>query len=65
MVNFQTQNPNLGKFWKVLQWMMLVFLLTIWSILQSNSMFMAIWYILWSFGVFGMLHREKSGNPGA
>jgi hypothetical protein len=30
--------------------------------------FMAIWYILWSFGIFshrfGMLYREKSGNPG-
>jgi hypothetical protein len=34
---------------------------------------MAIWYILWSFGTFcghlvyfshfGMLYREKSGNP--
>jgi hypothetical protein len=34
----------------------------------------AIWYFLWSFGIFyahlvyfsrfGMLHQEKSGNPG-
>jgi hypothetical protein len=32
--------------------------------------FVAFWYILWLFGVcifprFGMLHEEKSGNPGA
>jgi hypothetical protein len=30
---------------------------------------MAIWYILWSFGIisprFGMLYDEKSGNPEA
>jgi hypothetical protein len=36
--------------------------------------FMAIWYILWPFGMsygylvyfsrFGMLYQEKSGNPG-
>jgi hypothetical protein len=34
MAYFQTKNPNLGKFWKDLQWEMLVY-------------FMAIWYILW------------------
>jgi hypothetical protein len=31
--------------------------------------FVAIWYILWSFGTifsrFGMLYQEKSGNPGS
>jgi hypothetical protein len=26
MVCFQTKNPNLGKFWRVLQWKILVFL---------------------------------------
>jgi hypothetical protein len=36
--------------------------------------FVVIWYILWSFGIFychlvhfscfGMLYKEKSGNPG-
>jgi hypothetical protein len=29
--------------------------------------FMTLWRILWSFGIFfrfGMLHLEKSGNPG-
>jgi hypothetical protein len=37
MVCFQTKNTNLGKFWRVFQWKILVY-------------FMAIWYILWPFG---------------
>jgi hypothetical protein len=39
VVYFQTKNPNLGKFWTALEWKMLVY-------------FTAIWYILWSFGIF-------------
>jgi hypothetical protein len=47
----------------------------IWSVLLPFGIFychlvyfVAIWYILWSFGVpifsrFGMLRKEKSGNP--
>jgi hypothetical protein len=30
--------------------------------------FTAIWYVLWSFGIFprfGMLYQETSGNPGS
>jgi hypothetical protein len=23
----------------------------------------AIWYMLWSFGIFSPLHQEKSGSP--
>jgi hypothetical protein len=34
---FKTKNHNLGKFWRVLQWKMLIY-------------FMAIWYICWFFG---------------
>jgi hypothetical protein len=45
MVYFQTKNPILGKFWKVLQWKMLVFY-------GQMVYFMAIWYIMWSFGIF-------------
>jgi hypothetical protein len=65
---FQTKNTNLGKFLKISQWMMLVYFMTIWSILSS------LWYILWPFGIFygfmvyfsrfGMLYQENSGNPG-
>jgi hypothetical protein len=52
---FQTKNTNLGKFWRVLQWKLLVYFVAIWK------HFMVIWYI---FPRFGMLHQEKSGNPG-
>jgi hypothetical protein len=37
MASFYTKNPNLGKFWRVLQWKVLVY-------------FMEIWSILWPFG---------------
>jgi hypothetical protein len=50
--DFQTKNPNLGKFWSVLQWKMLVFLKAVLSILRQNSIFYGhlahfavIWYI--------------------
>jgi hypothetical protein len=40
------QNPDLGKFWRVLQWKMLVIICTaIWF-------FTAIWYSLWLFCLF-------------
>jgi hypothetical protein len=67
MVCFQTQNPNLGKFWRVLQWKILVNFMTIWSILRPLEIFychlvycVVIWYI---FPRFGILYEEKSGNP--
>jgi hypothetical protein len=53
----------------------LVCFTAIWSVLLPFGIFychlvyfVAIWYILWSFGVpifsrFGMLRKEKSGNP--
>jgi hypothetical protein len=37
MVCFQTQNPNLGKFWRALDW---------------QIYFMAVWNILWKFWTF-------------
>jgi hypothetical protein len=39
MVCCQTKNPNMGKFWRVLDWKMFIY-------------FMAIWNILWRFGIF-------------
>jgi hypothetical protein len=47
MVCFQTKNPNLGKFCRVLQ-------------LKNSVYFVLIWYI---FSRFGILFQEKSGNP--
>jgi hypothetical protein len=39
MVYFQTKNPTLGKFWKVLQWKILVHFMDIWSILLPFGIF--------------------------
>jgi hypothetical protein len=68
MVYFQTQNPNLGKFWRALEWKRLVASLAIWKL-----PIMAIWYILWPLcnlvaiwyicPRFGTWCQEKSGNP--
>jgi hypothetical protein len=33
-VSFQTKNPNLGKFWNVLELKMLVYFMTIWNNLR-------------------------------
>jgi hypothetical protein len=68
MFCFQTKNPNLGKFWRVLQWKILVDVMIIWSILLPMETFyghlvdfVVIWYI---FPHFGILYQGKSGNPG-
>jgi hypothetical protein len=45
MVCFQTKNPNLGKFWRVLLWKILVYF-------YHSVYFKAIWNILWQFGIF-------------
>jgi hypothetical protein len=65
MVCFQTKNPNLGKFWRALEW----------KFYGHLNYFMVIWYILWPFGNvvviwyiflrFGIMCHEKSGNPGS
>jgi hypothetical protein len=67
MVCFQTKNPNLGKFWRALDWKMLICFMVIWNILWPFGIFydhlvqfVFIWYI---FPVFGIMHKEKSGNP--
>jgi hypothetical protein len=69
MVCFQTKNPNFGKFFGVLQRKILVYFMTIWSILRPLEMFyghlvyfVVIWYISPRFGI---LYQEKSGNAGA
>jgi hypothetical protein len=59
--------PKMGKFWRVLQWKMMVYFMDTWSILRSFC------YILCTFGTvrgnlvyfprFGILYREKSGSP--
>jgi hypothetical protein len=68
MLCFQTKNPNSSQFWRVLHRKMLLYFMDTWSILRSFVIFyghlvwfMVIWYI---FSRFGILYREKSGNPG-
>jgi hypothetical protein len=39
MVSFQTKNPNLGKFWRALDWKMLIYFTAIWNILQIFGIF--------------------------
>jgi hypothetical protein len=52
MVCFQTKNLNLGKFWRALDWKMLIYFMAIWNILRTFdiiysllSRFVVIWYI--------------------
>jgi hypothetical protein len=52
MVYFQTKNSNLGKFWKVLQKKILVFLWLICLFYGLMVFCMANWYIVWPIGTF-------------
>jgi hypothetical protein len=45
MVYLQTENPNLGNFWRVLERKMLKFC-------DHLVYFAAIWSILWTFGIY-------------
>jgi hypothetical protein len=65
---FQTENPNLDKFGRVLQWKELVYFIAIWPILQHFGKFCGhlvhFMVFLGFFTRFGLLYEEKSGNPG-
>jgi hypothetical protein len=55
MVYFHTKNPDLGKFRRVLQWKMsvnYVYAHYIGLFYDYLVYFVAIWYILWPFGIF-------------
>jgi hypothetical protein len=65
MANFQTKIPNLGKFWRVLQWKMLEYFMVIWFIFRPFGFFLDIWYIyvsaIWYiFTRFGMLYVPRT-----
>jgi hypothetical protein len=60
MVYFQTKYPNFGKFWRALEWKMLLYFMIIWNFklpfgiifgrlvyLQSFGIFFPIWFV-WS-----------------
>jgi hypothetical protein len=67
MVYLHPKNPNLGTFWRALEWKILAHFMAIWYFLRISGIFyyhvlhfVALWYIL---PHFGLLCREKSGNP--
>jgi hypothetical protein len=62
MVYFQTQNPNLGKFWSVLQWKALVNFVAIWSILLSFGKFCSHLEYFVVIGYIWYVAPRKSGN---
>jgi hypothetical protein len=64
MVCFQTKNANLGKFFRALQWKMLVNFMDNWSILRLfGTSYGILSGNLVYFPNFGMLYQEKSGIP--
>jgi hypothetical protein len=68
MVSFQTKNSNLVKFWRSLDWKLLIYLMATWNISRTFG------GILWPLGTFvfirliffrlGIMYREDSVNPG-
>jgi hypothetical protein len=67
MVYIQNKNPTLGKFWRALDWKMLIYFMAISTILRTLGIFydhlvhfVFIWY---NFSGFDIVYQEKSGNP--
>jgi hypothetical protein len=54
MFCFQTKNTNLGKFWRVLRWNMLVYFKSIYVVyfMAISQYFTALCYNLWLFGIY-------------
>jgi hypothetical protein len=65
---FKPKNQNLGKFCSVLLWKILVYFMTIWSMLWPLEIFfdhLVYFVLIWNtFPRFVILYQEKSGNPG-
>jgi hypothetical protein len=52
MAYFQTKNPYLGKFWRDLQWKMLVYFWPFSLFYRNLVYFVAILHSLWLVGIF-------------
>jgi hypothetical protein len=63
MVFFQTQTPNLAKFWWALELKMLEFLWPFWIWYVHLVYFMAVSYCLWSLGIFFKFGPRKIWQP--
>jgi hypothetical protein len=61
MVCFQTKNPNSGKFWRALEWKMLVYFMAIWNILRPFGIFYDHW-VMWKYDVFSPFWYTYSVN---
>jgi hypothetical protein len=51
MAYFETKNPNMGKFWSVLQWKMLVYFVAVWSTMWPFGILVML-MVIWLFGIF-------------
>jgi hypothetical protein len=49
---FSNKNPNLGIFWRALEYKMLVYFMAIWNIWQPFGIPYSHLVHFWSFGVF-------------
>jgi hypothetical protein len=70
LVYFQTKNPNLGKFWRALEWKISVYFVVISNILRLFGIFyghlvMLLYVHSYIFHRFGILCQDKSGIPAA
>jgi hypothetical protein len=52
MVYFHAKTPNASEFWSAFEWKMLVYFMTILVVCGHFLYCMAVWYTLWSFGIF-------------
>jgi hypothetical protein len=50
MVHYQSKNVNLGKFWRTLEWEMLVYFMVISNILRPLGIFYGHLVYFWPFG---------------
>jgi hypothetical protein len=62
MVSFQTKNPNLGKFWRALDWKILIYFMAIWNIFQIFGIFydhLVHFVFIWCvFSGLGIMYQE-------
>jgi hypothetical protein len=52
MVSFRTKNLNLSKFWRALDWKMLIHFMALWNIYGYLGYVLDIWDIFRTFGIF-------------
>jgi hypothetical protein len=68
MVCFHTENPDLGTFWRVLEWKRLIYSLVIWNILRPFGTFYGHLVYFPRFGIFSQVKsgtavgKEDAGN---